>query len=492
MKKLFTLLAGTLMALSSQATHLMGGDLVLTHDSSGYRLHHTNYRDTVGIPAYQTATLNIYKWDALSSTWSSIVSSYGMPIDSPSSFILLTGIPYGVQVYNYYSETGMMDSVLSLNGSGAYRCVVYDCCRNNIIGNMTSPGGESLVLSCEFNYDSTGVVVDNTPEFLAIPVIYGPINNAWAYNPLPYDADGDSLSWEINTPIGGIGTGGILDTCAGYLLPPSSATGAITLNAVTGEFTWTPNMLGNFVASFKIHEYRGGVEIGTIVRDMQYVVIPDSAAGTSLKMPEFVQGTPYLINTSGHYNFIYYNPGVPFSFDVLAEDANTTDVLTMEANSELLKPGVSNASFSFIQTGLGNQVLGTFKWTPSLTDSRDKILAIRAKDGTFIKDFTILLRKFTAPAGIGNITTNEHTVTIYPNPNTSSTLTLSVQSNIDDQHAVLSVYDMTGRKVKSISDLHVSMGQTLIRRDLDLPRGLYTIQLHSGNTILGSVKYTRL
>jgi hypothetical protein len=469
----------------------MGGDLVLRHDSNGYRLHHTNYRDTIGIPAYNNASMTMYKWDAIAGSWT-LVAGAQMPIDSPSSFILLTGMPYGVEVYNYYSKPGVMDSLLNLNGSGKYRCIVSDCCRNAIIGNMTTPGGESLVLTCEFNYDSTGVVIDNTPEYLAIPVIYGPINNAWAYNPLPYDADGDSLSWEINTPIGQ-SLSGVLDTCAGYTLPPADPTGPFTLNAVTGEFTWTPNMLGNFVASFKIHEFRGGVEIGTVVRDMQYVVIQDtSSSGSPLKMPGFAQGTPYNVNTSGNYNFIYYNPGMPFKFDILAEDQNATDVVTLEANSELFKAGVSNAAFSFVNTGVGNQVKGTFTWTPDILESRDKILAIRAKDGTFIKDFTILLRKFTAPNGVNEADKQHTSMHVFPNPNRGQTISMNIVSDKAYDNALLDIYDLTGRQIESVKAINIISGNTVVQRSLELPAGTYLLQLRHGSSVLAMTKYSKM
>lgn len=467
----------------------MGGDLVLKTDSNGMYLHHTNYRDTLGIPAYPTATLDIYIWDATTSSWLQLVVAYPMPQVSPSG-TLLTGVPYGVEVYNYDTPPGMLDSTLFSSGSGTYRCVVYDCCRNAIIGNMTSPSGESLVLSCEFNYDATGTVLDQTPEFLNIPVIYGPINSAWAYNPLPYDADGDSLSWEIYTPIGGVVAGNLI-SCAGYTLPPATATGGLTLNPITGEFTWTPSMLGNYVASFKIHEYRGGVEIGSVIRDMQYIVIPDSSGGNLLRMPEFAMGTPYLTNTADDYNYVYYTPNVPFTFDILASDPNSADIVTLQANSELFKPGVSNASFNSYTTGFGNQVQGTFKWTPAVTESRDKLLAIRANDGTFTKDFTILLRK-ASPTSVTNKNSNDFEMNLFPNPIADNTIRMNVKSDQAYKHVTLQVVDMTGKKVAKFNDIQIIAGQTFVQRNLNLPKGIYTIQLTSNNKVLGNSKLTKL
>jgi len=58
----------------------------------------------------------------------------------------------------------------------------------------------------------------------------------------------------------------------GYTLPP--ATDSLKLNPVTGDFYWdSPPQQGEFNIAILIEEWRDGVKIGSILRDMQIIVI---------------------------------------------------------------------------------------------------------------------------------------------------------------------------------------------------------------------------
>jgi hypothetical protein len=480
MKKIMLMLAFTFSLLSAKASHLMGGDLILQHDSNGYRLHHTNYRDMFGIPALATTTVLVYVYDAGSNTWLQI-GSLSLPMDASSSFIQLSNVPYGVETYNYYSMVGELDSMFAQNGTNKkYKFITNDCCRNAAINNMGSPSGESLVLTLDYYLDSLNV--NNTPQFLNIPVIYGPINAMWTYNPLPYDADGDSLSWEVNTPQGSLGgiTGNTFD-CVNYVLPSSATSGPFTLNNFTGELTWTPNVLGNSVASFKIHEYRNGIEIGAVVRDMQYIVISDSTADTTgnIQMPRFAASSAFNYNNIQNANYIYYTPNVPLSFSILGQDDNTTDVLSMSANSELFLTGQSNAAFTSIATGVGNEIKGTLNWTPKLTDSKDKIVAFRISDGMLNLDFSLMLKKSLVPEALTDKNIQNTVMQIVPNTITNGIITIHINSKTVYNNSNLQILDITG-KVLSANTIDIN-NQNVIVKNIIAPAGLYFAKITTGH-----------
>ena len=476
--RLFPLLAFALLAyLPTNATHLMGGDIGVTKDANGaYILEHVNFRDTLGIPAYAQAQYHVEKWDTSTSAWVHITSG-SMPQDTVNSGGLLVGIPYGIEVYRYKSDAGDLDTIFANNGVGKYRFITKDCCRNIAIQNLTNPGSESFVITCEYTYDPAPTASQYSPEFLAIPIIYGPINNAWVYNPLPFDADADSLSWSMNTPHGKYTPAGGIVNCVGYTTPPAAATGPFTLNSATGQVDWTPNTLGNFVASFEITEYKNGVEIGSVLRDMQYVVIPDSNANGPIAMPEFTPITSYNQqqpdpNENNGYNYMYYNPGVPLSFTIGATDQNNGDVLTMTAFGELLNNG-SNAAFSFVSTGSGNQVNGTFTWTPNATDSKDFVIVIRANDGAFSKDFTLVLRKWVAPTTVNNLA-NDLNITVYPNPvKANSQVSLQINTNENMRDVQLQIVDISGKIIEAQNLNVIHAGTTDIKLNENLQTGFY-------------------
>lgn len=472
--------------LPSNATHLMGGDTWVDKDTNtgNYYLKHTNYRDTFGVPAAASMIFKAFKWDAVSSTWipAQTTPSYtsSLPMDSSTSGNLMTGVPYGVEVYNYSSDTGVIDSIFAQNGAGRYRFFAQSCCRNGAIQNLATPLNSNLIIHCEYNYDPT--VINTSPRFLAEPIFYGPVNTPWSYNPFPFDADGDSLVWVVDTPVcTGNALNGSFTYCGGYTTPPATAAGAFTLNSVTGQLNWTPSTVGNFVASFHITEYRNGIEIGNSIRDMQYIVVNDTNSNGPINIPSFTTITNYNIETgsggqSNSYNYLNYTPGMPLTFSIAAEDLNNNDVLTMKAIGDLFTNG-SNANFTYTPSGIGNTVNGTFTWTPTAADSRDYMIVIRANDGSFSKDFTLILRKFEAPNSVTDIA-KEISFKVYPNPaKANSAINFRVATSETMRDLNLQIVDISGKVVATQNVNTLSSGTTDVALNGVLQAGFYFAKL---------------
>ncbi|HTM66766.1 MAG TPA: hypothetical protein VL093_10625, partial [Flavipsychrobacter sp.] len=264
MRRLLLLLLTVAAGLSAQATHLMGGEIVAQFDTANnnYTITMTHYRDTMGIPMDLTVTLDVYQGNG--GVWS-LVTSRTVPLNTALSTLLLPNFPYGVEV-------GVYTDTISL-APGSYRIVNETCCRNGAILNMAQPLNESMSLYTDLYVD---VANNSTPGFLAMPVAHFPINQPAYYNPLPYDPDLDSLNWNLNTPISTSGTSGslVFTNVAGFNPPAADPLGPFTINPITGEITWTPDTVGNYVQSFEVNEVKNGVPVGKIIRDMQYVIVP--------------------------------------------------------------------------------------------------------------------------------------------------------------------------------------------------------------------------
>jgi hypothetical protein len=494
MKKIIMLCAALLsIASTSNASHLMGGDIKIYKTSGGQ--HHIKvnlFRDMFGIPAAAYTSYIIERQDSASLMWFPVGNPFysSLLMDSASTF-QLTGIPYGVESYNYIDSSSSLDSVFTLYGAGKYRVVLTECCRNYAILNLTSAGSESFGLTCEYTYDATSGYANSSPEFLSIPVIYGPINLPWVYNPLPFDADGDSLVWSVFVPMGANNV-----QCLGYSTPPSTATGPFTLNSANGQLDWTPSMTGNYVASFLIEEYRNGVLIGSTVRDMQYVVIADSipdSNGYGYRLPRFAPSSNYSsgTNNSGSaYSYIYFHAGHALSFSILADDANTTDVVTMSAFSSLLQPGASNATFNFAPTGVGNQVKGTFNWTPTADDKESKLLVIRANDGTFNLDFSLTLKPQEVSLANGNLQSLGNDVVVYPNPATDGAVRFSINNTQELQAVTATILDVTGKVVANYPLGKVNAGTNVFQVSKVFNTGNYLLRVTSGNQVIKSSQFS--
>lgn len=283
---------------------------------------------------------------------------------------------YGVEVYTY-------TDTITLPGDGYYTISWQDCCRNASIINMGNAGAEYFALSTSLTVDSLNP--NSSPSYLTLPVAYLPSDTLWQYNPLPFDPDGDSLAWSLTTPLG---NGGIV---SGYqflddTMLYSNASTPFALDSVTGELSWSARMQGNFVATFLIEEYRNGVKIGEMRRDMQYIVISD----TSNYLPVVSNMISFPTN-SGGYPYVVISPSQNYSVSLLASDPNINDVVTLSAFGEPFNLQTSSPSLLTFSTGNGNEIEGIFSWTPDMSDIRTQpyLVVFRVSDGFYNFDYTV-------------------------------------------------------------------------------------------------------
>ena len=163
------------------------------------------------------------------------------------------------------------------------------CCRNNNILNIgnTLSSGYNLYVETHFDNLNAPLAQDNSsPYFLnsnsssSLPIPYMCVNAPYFHNGGAVDPDGDSLYFEMINPRDGVACVATTPTSilsAGYNLnsvagQPMDCNNTFNLDPNTGNFTLTPNVIGKFVLSIKCSEYRNGILLGSIMRDMQVVV----------------------------------------------------------------------------------------------------------------------------------------------------------------------------------------------------------------------------
>jgi len=378
MKKLLTTLLVVLISLSTFATHLMGGQIVATNlGGYDYEIKLTAYRDTIGIPM---ATAAMFEISMDSAGVNLPIYFLTIPADSMSGGLVMgVSAAYGVEVYTY-------TDTITLPGDGYYTISWQDCCRNVAIINMANSAAENFALSTSFTVDSLNP--NSSPSYLSLPVAYLPSDTLWQYNPLPFDPDGDSLAWSLTTPLGSSVSGmpvlgyQFLDDTTLY----SNSSNPFSLDSITGELSWNAKMQGNFVAAFLIEEYRNGVKIGEMRRDMQYIVVSD----TSNYLPVISNMMSFPTNTGG-YPYVVISPSQNYSVSLLASDPNVNDVVTLSAFGEPFNLQTSSPSFLTFSTGNGNEIEGIFSWTPDMLDVRTQpyLVVFRVSDGFYNFDYTV-------------------------------------------------------------------------------------------------------
>jgi gliding motility-associated-like protein len=177
----------------------------------------------------------------------------------------------------------------AFNDPQGYYIVWERCCRNNTITNIQDPGGAGSVFYLEFPSlrRNNQTFVNSSPKFQAIKADYICINQPFAFEFGGVDADGDSLNYQLVTPLNGF---------SNRTLPNPRATGssnyplvrwgsgygvsnvipgrqALRIDAKTGLLTVNAGQLGLFVFSVLVQEYRNKVKIGEVRRDFQLKVV---------------------------------------------------------------------------------------------------------------------------------------------------------------------------------------------------------------------------
>lgn len=109
---------------------------------------------------------------------------------------------------------------------------------------------------------------NSSPVLLLPPIDNGCVGVPYLHNAGAFDPNGDSLAYKL---VVCKGAGGL--DILGYKLPSlvdSQNPGDFTINPATGDILWeSPTIQGEYNFAFVIEEYRNGVKIGYVTRDMQ-------------------------------------------------------------------------------------------------------------------------------------------------------------------------------------------------------------------------------
>ncbi len=357
---LFTLL----LAISNNvsASHTMGVDMTYECVAPGqYNITLQVYRDCNGVS--MSSQHLIYFTSAQCGVNGSItVTQVGPPEDitpvCPQQTNTACGGSgqYGVEKYTF---TGTLN--LPPGCGNDWELSWSLCCRNAAITNLTAPDNESVYIA--ICLDNTLTPCNNSPFFLNNPIPFYCVNQPVNYNHGVIDIDGDSL---VFSPTASLTDGGAV---VGYRSPynqngpfNTNTSNPYYLDPVNGDITYTPDAIQVAVAAIRIDEYRNGVRIGCIVRDMQFTII-----NCSNQLP-----TATGINGSAN-NFEITIPACSDTcFTINSNDPDVGDNVTMTANN-----GIPGAAFT---TAGSPHPTGTFCWAPTSNDVGTNFFTVTVQD----------------------------------------------------------------------------------------------------------------
>lgn len=298
--------------LEVQATHIVGGEL--NYRSVGndmYEVSLTVYRDCYNGQAAFDNPAAIGVFDDRGNLIT-MISAY---INSQSQVANVVNSPCLVPPTNVCYEVANYRAPVNLPPiTGGYYLVYQRCCRNSTIVNLrnvSSTGGSYVATIPDVRL--TG---DNgNPVFNSLPPTFICMGAPFRFDHSATDPEGDSLVYEVCTPYSG---GNQQNPAPNPPDPPpylnvvfqspyniGNMLGGtpLSIDAVSGEMTATPNMSGQFVYGIRVKEYRNGMYIGDSRRDFQINVVPcPTITVASIFSPTIVCGSlqaDFLNNSFG-------------------------------------------------------------------------------------------------------------------------------------------------------------------------------------------------
>ncbi len=354
MKRIFTgkiilsiaLMMRVIFAGSVSASHTMGADL--TYECIGnntYKITVSFYRDCIGIPAPANPLVTV---KSATCNQNLSVTCYPRPGTgqevTPSCSSSVTtcngGTFTGIQEWIY-------DGIITLPAQCTDWTFGYSlCCRNAAITTINNPSSSTFYIYASLN--NTISPCNSSPTFSNKPVPFLCLGQQFCFNHGAYDADGDSLVYSLITPKQ------TATTNVQYHSPytannPLNSSPSTTFSSSSGDICLTPQALEVTVMAVLVKEYRNGVLIGTVERDLQLTVM------------NCANNLPTLSGINGTNNYsLTICANQQTCFNLFSNDPDNGQHLTVNWDF-----GIPAATFN---SSAGVHPTGTFCWTPTTAD----------------------------------------------------------------------------------------------------------------------------
>jgi hypothetical protein len=341
---------------TARATHAMGAEITYECVSGNtYLVTLAFYRDCEGIVPNNSKVLTVYSPSCNFSTSLVVNKLANYPIDvSPlcpaqkSNSECQNGTLPGVEQFLYQGTISL-----------PFQCADWtfgfkENFRNASITTIDKPG--STYLYVESTLNNLDVSCNDSPTFSNIPTPFICIGQSYTYNHGAIDAQGDSLVYSL---VPALHDQGIQVTYrASYSgTNPFTSSPSMAIDPANGNVTMTPTALAVGVMAVRVSEYRNGVLIGSVTRDIQVTVLNCNNNSPVLGSVTNLAGGVLLGSQQ-----IEVCANTPVSFTIPGTDPDNTQSLSMTWNS-----GINGASFS--ATSGTSPVSGSFSWTPGSADA---------------------------------------------------------------------------------------------------------------------------
>ncbi len=365
--KLSLILIINLVYLHASASHFMGGNITYNNVGNNTFAFKTElYRDCDGITL--PTQINLY----INSISCNIMDTITLELlpngNNPSVVTPLcpgeidlcndpTGL-YGVQKYTYIQLGGVNSTAPYTLPANCSDWIISfsSCCRNGVIN--TGSANDNFYI--ETTIDNILYSDNNSPIFGFDPIFFGCVGDTVVYGHGVSDLDNDSLAFSLIDCLENMNQPVAYNPSYSGMNPLSN--NYIHVDNETGTLKILPTLAQVGVICMKVEEFRGGIKIGEVMRDIQINIRNCSNSSPSLSG---INGT-----TSNKID-VWANQNSTFTID--AFDADVGQNLTIDHSFSL-----AGATYNTINNNGTTQVI--INWTPTLLDIGLNYLNLSVKD----------------------------------------------------------------------------------------------------------------
>lgn len=360
----FLILIAIISAKDAKATHIMGGNATyqcLGNDSFLVTL--ALYRDCQGAGLGTSQSVSFNSACGTVSLTLNLIPGSGNDITplcpgftSPCAGNANSGVPVGVEEYIYQG----IFVVPSGSTCDTWTMSWSSCCRNSDITTGSNDEGFYISSTLYTGGSGSSLTCNNSPQFLNVPVPYICVGQKFNYNHGVFDPDGDSLVFSLTACEISQGNSVTYNNPLGPS-EPLYVSDSVTIDPRVGTITFTPSIAQIGVICVQVDEYRNGVKIGEVIRDIQIIVVSCN------------NDAPTATGFNGSSKFdTAICPGQAVSFDIMSNDSTPFQSVTMSWNN-----GIPQGTFT---TTTGQYPTGTFSWTPSTNDVGFHFFTVKVVD----------------------------------------------------------------------------------------------------------------
>lgn len=450
-----------LPSLGSFASHIVGADLTYSWVSgTTYKISMAFYADCGPASAGAFGSLPTALPVVCIYNGSTYVSTLTLAVETPSSgtevtpplcpgdssqcAVITSPIP-GITLFRYSATYTLPTTSTSWRFvfNGTYGS--SSAGRASAITNIVTAGSTMMQMEATLN-NSAGH--NTNPVLNVIPLPYYAINLPQTYNPVAIDAEGDSLVYTLVPAIHSTSNCSSFGSSVTYTgtawgstpiaaaTPFQVAAGSFSFNAFTGNLSFTPNYTQRSVAVYEIKEYRAGVLIGSLQREITILV-----NSTSNNLPRGRYTSPVGCTLLDSVNLVVCDTAGSFSVQIPATDADATDTL-------YVTPFSLPSGATFTTTGNGTPTpVSTLSWVGSAATHGLHTFYVTYVDnacpmsGAQSIAYTINIIDCTPVSVTDNATTS---IRVFPNPSSGH---FRIDATAPFQNAVVTITDVLGRVV---------------------------------------------